>query len=99
MYEANHYLRLRKPNQPQTGLVADSPDKDMYLNDFVWVSDQWEFQVDDPGHFKVPRHRGYIPVGKSGLNLFSFTSVFRIYFVFASGFMPSWLLDLCFVGL
>ena len=71
----------------------------MYLNDFVWVSGQWEFQVDDPGHFKVPRHRGYIPIGKSGLNLFSFTSVFRIYFVFASGFMPSWLLDLCFVGL
>ena len=35
MYKGNHYLYLRKCNQPQTRLVTDSPDKDLYLNDFV----------------------------------------------------------------
>ncbi|GFZ15602.1 hypothetical protein Acr_25g0000110 [Actinidia rufa] len=60
MLEGNHYLRLRKPNQPQTRLVTDSPDKDQYLNDFIWVSGQWEFPADEPGLFSVPRHRGYV---------------------------------------
>ncbi|GFY95164.1 hypothetical protein Acr_10g0005490 [Actinidia rufa] len=63
MLEGNHYLRLRKPNQPQTRLVTDSPDKDQYLNDFIWVSGQWEFPADEPYPFSVPRHRGYVPVG------------------------------------
>ncbi|GFZ19786.1 hypothetical protein Acr_28g0004910 [Actinidia rufa] len=63
MLEGNHYLRLRKPNQPQTRLVTDSPDKDQYLNGFIWVSGQWEFPVDEPDPFSVPRHRGYVPVG------------------------------------
>ncbi|GFZ19654.1 hypothetical protein Acr_28g0003590 [Actinidia rufa] len=63
MLEGNHYLRLRKPNQPQTRLVTDSPDKDQYLNDFIWISGQWEFPVNEPDLFSVPRHRGYVPVG------------------------------------
>ncbi|GFS37723.1 hypothetical protein Acr_00g0053650 [Actinidia rufa] len=63
MLEGNHYLCLRKPNQPQTRLVTDSPDKDQYLNDFIWVSGQWEFPVDEPDPFSVPRHWGYIPIG------------------------------------
>ncbi|GFZ15615.1 hypothetical protein Acr_25g0000240 [Actinidia rufa] len=63
MLEGNHYLRLRKPNQPQTRLVTDSPDKDQHLNDFIWVSSQWEFPADEPDPFSVPRHRGYVPVG------------------------------------
>ena len=61
--EGNHYLRLRQPNQPQTRLVTDSPDKDQYLNDFIWVSGQWEFPANEPDPFSVPRHRGYVPVG------------------------------------
>ncbi|GFY87801.1 hypothetical protein Acr_05g0014400 [Actinidia rufa] len=61
MLEGNHYLCLRKPNQPQTRLVTDFPDKDQYLNDFIWVSGQWEFPVDEPDPFSVPRHRGYVP--------------------------------------
>ncbi|GFZ09861.1 hypothetical protein Acr_21g0004600 [Actinidia rufa] len=60
MLEGNHYLRLRKPNQPQTRLVTDSPDKDQYLNDFIWVSGHWEFPVGEPDLFSVPRHRGYV---------------------------------------
>ncbi|GFY87563.1 hypothetical protein Acr_05g0012020 [Actinidia rufa] len=63
MLEGNHYLRLRKPNQPQTRLVTDSPDKDQHLNDFIWVSGQWEFLVNEPDPFSVPRHRGYVPIG------------------------------------
>jgi len=61
--EGNHYLRLRQPNQPQTRLVTDSPDKDQYLNDFIWVSGQWEFPDNEPDPFSIPRHRGYVPVG------------------------------------
>ena len=53
LYEGNHYLHLRKPNQPQTRLVKDCLDKDPYLNDFVWVSGQWEFCADNPSHFFV----------------------------------------------
>ncbi|GFS46132.1 hypothetical protein Acr_00g0100300 [Actinidia rufa] len=64
MYEGNHYLHLWKPNQPQTRLVTDSPDKDSYLSDFIWVSSQWEFQIDDHGHFSFSRYRGYILVDK-----------------------------------
>ena len=64
MYEGNHYLRLRKHNQPQMRLVLDSSNKDLYLNDFVWVSNSWEFQAGDPRHYSIPRRRGYIPVGK-----------------------------------
>ncbi|GFZ17278.1 hypothetical protein Acr_26g0005480 [Actinidia rufa] len=63
MLEGNHYLRLRKPNQPQTRLVTDSPDKDQYLSDFIWVSGQWEFPVNELDLFSIPRHRGYVPVG------------------------------------
>ncbi|GFZ05656.1 hypothetical protein Acr_17g0012280 [Actinidia rufa] len=53
------------PNQPQTRLVTDSPDKDSYLNDFIWVFGQWEFGADNPGHFMFPRFKGYIPIGRS----------------------------------
>ncbi|GFZ06842.1 hypothetical protein Acr_18g0010120 [Actinidia rufa] len=62
MYTGNHYLQLQKSNQPQTRLVTDAPDKDLYLNDFVWVLGNWEFQDDDLGHFSFPRYRGYVPV-------------------------------------
>ncbi|GFS37066.1 hypothetical protein Acr_00g0049540 [Actinidia rufa] len=41
---------------------TDSPDKDQYLNNFTWVSGQWEFPADGPDPFSVPRHRGYVPV-------------------------------------
>ena len=64
MYDGNHYLCFRKPNQSQTMLVTDSFHKDLYLNDFVWFSGQWEFQADEPSHFSIPRQKGYIPMGK-----------------------------------
>ena len=35
MYTGNHYMWLRKPNLPQTRLVTDSPNKDLYLDEFV----------------------------------------------------------------
>ena len=41
--KGNHYLRLRNPRQPQTRLVTDNPDKDLFLEEFVWFSGNWEF--------------------------------------------------------
>ncbi|GFS40644.1 hypothetical protein Acr_00g0069670 [Actinidia rufa] len=35
----NHYLHLRNPHQPQTRLITNNPDKELFLNEFVWVSD------------------------------------------------------------
>ncbi|GFY90941.1 hypothetical protein Acr_07g0011370 [Actinidia rufa] len=63
MLEGNHYLHLRKPNQPHTRLVTDSLDKDQYLNDFIWILGQWEFFDGVPDLFSVPRYKGYVPIG------------------------------------
>ena len=46
------------------GLVIDALDKDLYLDDFIWVLGHWEFRDDDPSFFAFPRYRGYIPIGK-----------------------------------
>ena len=35
LYEGNHYLHLRKLDQPQTRLVTDNLDKDLFLDEFV----------------------------------------------------------------
>ncbi|GFZ15663.1 hypothetical protein Acr_25g0000720 [Actinidia rufa] len=48
----------------------DSPNKDQYLNDFIWVSGQWEFPADEPDPFSVPRHRGYVLVGLDSTDTF-----------------------------
>ena len=48
-YEGNHYLYLKSPNQPRTRLVDDNPNKDLFLDEFVWVSGGWEFQDGDDG--------------------------------------------------
>ncbi|GFZ16840.1 ARF-GAP domain 1 [Actinidia rufa] len=63
-YEGNHYLRLRNPNQPQTRLVIDSPDKDLFLDDFVWVSRGWEFRTGMTafGHSRVAPHLSCIAI-------------------------------------
>ena len=42
-FKGNHYLRLRNPCQPQTRWVTDNPDTDLFLDEFVWVSGNWEF--------------------------------------------------------
>ena len=49
LYTDNHYLRLWKSQQPQTRQVIEIPNKDLYLNEFVWVSKNWEFQARDDG--------------------------------------------------
>ena len=41
--KGNHYLCLRNPCQPKMRLVIESPDKDVFLNEFVWVLGKWEF--------------------------------------------------------
>ena len=38
LYSGNHYLRLRSNQQPWSRLVIDSPYKDLYFEEFVWVS-------------------------------------------------------------
>ena len=47
--QGNHYLRLRHPNQPQTRLDTSNLDKDLFVDEFVWVSGNWEFQARDDG--------------------------------------------------
>ena len=48
-YTSNHYVHLKNPDQPQTRLVIGNPNKDLFLDEFVWVSDAWEFRVRDDG--------------------------------------------------
>ncbi|GFY82979.1 hypothetical protein Acr_02g0012190 [Actinidia rufa] len=60
-YEGNHYLCLRKPNQPQTRLVTGNPDKDMFLDEFFWVSGSWEFRAGDDGPWSFSRYNGRLP--------------------------------------
>ncbi|GFY87249.1 subtilase family protein [Actinidia rufa] len=46
--KGNHYLSLskfRKPRRPQTRLVTNNPNKDLFLDEFVWVSGNWEFWI------------------------------------------------------
>ncbi|GFS44314.1 hypothetical protein Acr_00g0089630 [Actinidia rufa] len=54
MYTGNHYLRLQNPQQPQTRLVINAPNKDLYINDFVWILGYLEFRDDDLGFFRSP---------------------------------------------
>ena len=37
LWKGNHYLHLRNPYQPQTRFVTDYPNKDLFLDEFVWV--------------------------------------------------------------
>ncbi|GFY88892.1 hypothetical protein Acr_06g0008320 [Actinidia rufa] len=43
--KGNHYLCLRNPCQPQTRLVTNNPNKDLFLNELNWVPGNWEFQA------------------------------------------------------
>ena len=47
--QGNHYLRLRNPNQPQTRLVDSNLDKDLFLDEFIWVLGGWEFRARNDG--------------------------------------------------
>ena len=64
MYIDNHYLGLRKPHQPKPRLVTDARNKDTYLNEFVRVSESWEFQAGDDGLLSFPWYNGYVPDGE-----------------------------------
>ncbi|GFY87568.1 hypothetical protein Acr_05g0012070 [Actinidia rufa] len=37
-YSGNHYLRLRNNKEPYTRLVLENPDKDLFLDEFVWIA-------------------------------------------------------------
>ncbi|GFS31869.1 hypothetical protein Acr_00g0019630 [Actinidia rufa] len=45
---------------PQPRLVTDALDKDLYLDEFVWVFGNWEFYDDDLDHFSFSRFKGYV---------------------------------------
>ncbi|GFS36489.1 hypothetical protein Acr_00g0046260 [Actinidia rufa] len=60
-YEGNHYLCLRKPDQPQTRLVTSNPNKDLFLDEFVWVSGAWEFRVGDDDLWSFSRYNRCLP--------------------------------------
>ena len=79
LLKGNHYLRLRNSIQTQTRLVIDSPKKDVYLKEFVWVSSNLEFQAGDDGLYSFPQHNSRIPDSKFPCNFstryFSFDSL------------------------
>ena len=45
--EGNHYLSLKHPNQPQTRLVTVNLDKDLFIDEFVWILGNWELRAGD----------------------------------------------------
>ena len=64
LYEGNHYLCLRRPDQPQTRLIIENPNKGLFLDEFVWVSGSWEFRARDDGLWSFPRYNGCFPNSK-----------------------------------
>ncbi|GFY84707.1 hypothetical protein Acr_03g0014810 [Actinidia rufa] len=46
---------------PYLHAVTDNPDKDLFLDEFVWVSGNWEFLNRDDSLYSFPRHNGYLP--------------------------------------
>ena len=69
LYTSNHFPLLPKPQQPHTKLLTEVPNKDMYLNDFVWVSGSWEFWAGDDGLYSFPRNNGSLRDSKLVFNL------------------------------
>ena len=59
-----NYLRLRSKKDPQTRLVLESQDKDMYLFEIVWVSNNWEFLPSDDGLWGFSRYDDQVLDGK-----------------------------------
>ena len=57
----NHYLHLRHPDQPQIRLVTSNPDKDLFLDEFIWVWGNWEFRAGDDVLWSFPRFNGCLP--------------------------------------
>ncbi|GFS33144.1 hypothetical protein Acr_00g0026590 [Actinidia rufa] len=57
------YCVVRHKKDLETKMYTSNhyPDKDLYLDDFVWVSGNWEFQADDLDCFSFLRFRGYVP--------------------------------------
>ncbi|GFY95034.1 hypothetical protein Acr_10g0004190 [Actinidia rufa] len=43
--KGNHYLYLKNPCQPQTRLVTDNLDKDLFIDEFVWVLGKASIQI------------------------------------------------------
>ncbi|GFZ01164.1 hypothetical protein Acr_14g0007990 [Actinidia rufa] len=58
LFTGNHYLRLRNNQMPWMRLVI-VPNKDLYLDDFVWVSRNWELRDGDDVVWFFPRHNGF----------------------------------------
>ncbi|GFZ01025.1 hypothetical protein Acr_14g0006600 [Actinidia rufa] len=46
-FKGNYYLCLKNLLQPQKRLVTNNPNKDLFLNEFVWVLGNWEFRAGD----------------------------------------------------
>ena len=60
----NHYLWLKNDQQTWARLVTESHDKDLYLDEFFWVSGNWEFQDPYKGMWAFPKHNNKISDGE-----------------------------------
>ena len=38
LFLGDHYLQLRNNKEPHTSLVLENTDKDVFLDDFIWIS-------------------------------------------------------------
>ena len=84
LLKGSHYLHLRNLCQPQTRLVTDNPDKDLFLDEFVWVSSNWEFWARDDGLWLFLRHNGHLLDSKCFLyRIFIFVEFFMLILILA----------------
>ncbi|GFS42840.1 hypothetical protein Acr_00g0082000 [Actinidia rufa] len=58
--KGNHYLCLKNSRQTQIRLVTNNLDKGLFLDEFVWVLGNWEFQARDDGLWLFPRYNGHL---------------------------------------
>ena len=58
LFTRNHYLRLKNSRQPWSRLITANPNKDLYLDEFVWISRNLEFHLGDDGWWSFPKTNG-----------------------------------------
>ena len=81
------YLCLKNPCQPQTRLVTGNPYKDLFLDEFVWVSGNWEFRASDNGLWSFPRRNDRLPDSKcffAGSIILILVKFFMLILIFVS---------------
>ncbi|GFY95432.1 hypothetical protein Acr_10g0008170 [Actinidia rufa] len=64
LFPGNHYLRLRKNQQSWSRLVTKKPNKDLYLDEFIWVLENWKLWAGNDWVWSFKRTKGSITNGR-----------------------------------